>query len=283
MSIRDKIRDKIGQGEGTVQVGAGTTPPLDDEQAAAAATQAAAQEAAVEAQVREAATAVFTAPPVQPQVTPNAPAVAQQTAVAQVSPLRNMIAFAHLENAMPSDMVAALALDSPRIKGEQGSLYNGNEDMGKKLRLQPVSWNKRWTVSTGTDDAEAKEKFKVSYDGVMIHGTNTTVAAYLDELKAQGYKDAKLTVYVDIWGLMQWCEKKGEIPLDQQSLTMLQCAPTSAGKFINFCTTRGLLESRGLAKPLEVIEVHAEAQAKGSNKWTNFSFHVPPAPAQQAA
>jgi hypothetical protein len=49
------------------------------------------------------------------------------------------------------------------------------------------------------------------------------------------------------------------------------------GAFAAFSTTRGLLESKGLVKPISVIEVHAEKRSKDTFKYTNFSFHVPKA------
>ena len=45
------------------------------------------------------------------------------------------------------------------------------------------------------------------------------------------------------------------------------------GGFMAFCTTQGLLRSKGIGKDSTEIEVHAEARSKGSNKYTNFSFH----------
>ena len=50
------------------------------------------------------------------------------------------------------------------------------------------------------------------------------------------------------------------------------------GAFTGFATTRGLLESKGVAKPIDVIEVHAEKKMNSKqDKYTNFSFFVPKA------
>jgi hypothetical protein len=187
------------------------------------------------------------------------------------------LAFADKHGVFDVATVEGLGLAVPRIKGEQGSFFNGDEDLGSVIQFEVVSINPRTVIGTGTDDKEAKDFFRVSYDGVTISGESTTVDAYLDSLKAQGFDKAKKSEYLDIFGFIVATEKKGDIPVDARELCSLQCSPTSKGAFVAFTTTRGLLESRGVAKPLDLIEVHAEKRVSGSNKFTNFSFHAPKA------
>lgn len=187
------------------------------------------------------------------------------------------VAFADKNNVFDTATVEGLALAAPRIKGEQGSLFQDQFDHGGKMRLELISFNHRWAIGTGEDDKEAKDFFKVSYDNKTISGTGQSVADYIESLKAQGFGKAKSSPYLDVWGFITWSEKKGDIPADERELVCLQCSQTSLGAFTAFSTTRGLLESKGLVKPLEVIEVHAEKRTSGNNKYTNFSFHVPKA------
>ena len=116
-------------------------------------------------------------------------------------------------------------------------------------------WFLRWstaptweTVSSGLRPAEA--------------------ADVIDELDKAGISN-----HGDIWGMVTWTEKKGAIAPEDQTLHLVQASQTSLGGFMAFCTTQGLLRSKGIGKDSTEIEVHAEARSKGSNKYTNFSFH----------
>lgn len=174
--------------------------------------------------------------------------------------------------------VEGLGMAVPRVKGEQGSLFDGDKDLGGAIQFELISVSPRWVIGIGEqDDKESKDHFRVSYDNHTISGENTLVADYLEDLKAQGFSKAKKSEYLDLFGFVTWTEKSGEIPVDERALTCVQCSPTSKGAFTAFATTRGLFESRGIAKPVDVIEIHAEKRTSGNNKYTNFSFAVPKA------
>ena len=80
---------------------------------------------------------------------------------------------------------------------------------------------------------------------------------------------------MDMWGFVTWTEKTGPVPAEERQLVRVQASQTSMGAFVAFATTRGLLESRGLVKPIDVIEIHAEKRTSGTNKYTNMSFFAP--------
>jgi hypothetical protein len=185
------------------------------------------------------------------------------------------LAFSQIKDVFDTATVEGLSMGMPRIKGEQGSCFLGEIDLGDKIRVSPVSWNYRWAIGTGENDSEAKDYFRVSYDNETISGEETSVHDYMAALKADGFDKARKSQYVDLFCMVTWSAAKGDIPVEEQQLAILQMSPTSIGAFMAFCTTRGLLESRGAAKPLEEIEIHAEKRTKGSNKFTNFSFHAP--------
>ena len=211
----------------------------------------------------------------QPQVA--APAVVKPTAVVAAA-AKFVPAFSDMNLALPIEMVEQLSLGAPRIKGEQGSAYLGDEEVGKVFRAEVVSFNSRWAIGTGNEKqgVEDKEAFRVSYDGKHIAGEETTVDAYLAELKAKGFHKAKKSPYIDLWVFVTHTEKKGDIAIDERQLTLVQLSQTSAGNWANFCASRGMLESRGAAKLVEV-EIVAQAQTNGSNKYTNFQFRAPKA------
>lgn len=174
--------------------------------------------------------------------------------------------------------VEGLAMSAPRIKGEQGALFLGQEDLGDVIEFELVSFNHRWALGSGENDKEARDYFRVSYDNTTISGDGTLISDYMDDLKSKGFKRAKKSPYLDLWGFVVWSKNKGAIPVDERQLVCLQCSQTSMGAFTGFATTRGLLESKGVAKPIDVIGVHAEKKMNSKqDKYTNFSFFVPKA------
>ena len=205
-----------------------------------------------------------------------ATAAASSAVVAGSAPTKFKVAFADRNNVFDTATVEGLALAAPALKGEQASIYKGDKELGKKIHFELISFNHRWTVGTGENDKEAKDYFRVSLDNKTISGTGEDLYAYLESLKAQGFNKAKISPYMDLFGFVVWVEGKGEIPVDERELCRLQCSQTSMGNFTAFCTTRGLLESKGIAKPMEVIEVTAQAQQnKNGDLYTNYLFSVP--------
>lgn len=203
-------------------------------------------------------------------------AASASAAVAEYrAPTKLKLAFSDFNAVFDIPTVESLGMAVPRIKGEQGSLFQNDVDLGSHITFELVSVSPRWVVGTGTDDKESKEKFRVSFDNRTISGESTLLDDYLEALRAEGYDEAKKSNYLDIFGFIISSEKKGDVDPEQRELVCLQCSPTSMGAYTAFATTRGLLESKGVAKPTNIIEVHAEKRTSGSNKYTNFSFAVP--------
>ena len=214
----------------------------------------------------------------QPEVasSSNVPAQVSNTAVAAPRAVP-LVAFSEKANAFDTTMVSQLSLGAYRIKGEQGKCYHEMEDLGEVIQFQVVSWNDRWAIGTGSDKqtSEDKARFRVSYDGVHIDGEPVTVEDYVKGLIAEGYTKAKASPYIDLWGFVVRT-KNGEIPAEErETLALVQLSQTSAGNWRNFCVARGMLEKTAGIKTGDVIEVVAQAQAKGTNKYTNFTFRVP--------
>lgn len=215
--------------------------------------------------------------PTEAAAAEGATAIAKASSTAVTTPSSKFSpAFAAQKDIFDTPTVSGLSLSSPRLKGEQGSIFDGQTELGSRIRVEIVSWNHRWAIGTGTDDKEAKDHFRVSYDNKVIDGDEgTTVLDYIEGLKAQGYPKAKSSPYIDLWCFVTWTEKGGDVAAEKRALACVQCSQTSAGAFTGFCVSRGLLESKGLVKPLTEVEIQAEKRAKGTNKYTNFSFHAP--------
>lgn len=187
-------------------------------------------------------------------------------------------AFKDNNNVFDNATVEGLSMAAPRIKGEQGSMALGDQDLGEAIQFELVSFNHRWAIGTGENDKEAKDYFRVSLDNETISGEGTLVTDYLNTLRAKGFAKAKKSPYMDLWGFVTWSSKTGAIPVDERQLACLQCSQTSMGNWTSFCTSRGLLEQSGRVKPIDLIEVHAVKQSnKNGDKYTNFSFFVPKA------
>lgn len=187
------------------------------------------------------------------------------------------IAFADKDGVFDTQTVEGLALAAPRLKGEQGSIFMGQDDLGEEIHFEIVSFNHRWAIGSGEDDKEAKDYFRVSYDNKTLATDGSDIGAYIESLKEMGFTKAKKSPYMDIWGFVTWTKKSGEVPVDERQLGCLQCSQTSLGAFTAFATTRGLLESTGRVQPIDVIGVRAMKRASGSNKYTNYEFFAPKA------
>ena len=220
------------------------------------------------------------APRVEPQVaaplTVNVPTTVQASAVA-VAKSGAVIAYADKKDVFDTATVEALSLGAKRIKGEQGSAYIETEDLGKTFTIEIISFNSRWAIGTGnsTQTSEDKAKFRVSYDGVSIPNEDLSMAEYVRSLKEEGYTKVKASPYIDLWGFLVKTEKKGEIPLEEREMVLVQLSQTSIGNWTHFCTTRGMLAAKCGVPISEMIEVVAQAQANGTNKYTNFNFRAP--------
>jgi hypothetical protein len=207
-------------------------------------------------------------------------AQAQTTAVAAARP-KMQAAYAEFQDVFDADTVGGMALSVPTIKGEQGGAYVGEKLLGTRFRIEVISWNYRWMITSGLQSKdggyeESKQYIANSYDNQTVHGKDMSVDEYLQMLReAHGYDKAGKSQYIDLFGLVTWTEKGGDIAPEDRELHRVQLSQTSAGNFAAFCATQGVMVSRGIVKELSsVIEFEAVARSKGTNKYTNFSMRV---------
>lgn len=202
-------------------------------------------------------------------------AIAKASATSVTAPNKKLVvAFAGHKDVFETATVSALSQATPRITGEQGSLYKDRQTkLGLKARVEVVSWNHRWALGCGEDkmNDEMKAAFRVSYDNKTVDGEGCSVEDYIESLKAQGYEKAKVSPYGDLFGYIVSIDDK-EIPIDDRELVLFQLSATSLGNFTAFCVSRGLLQSRGMVPENDLIDVIAEARTKGSNAFTVMTF-----------
>ena len=235
------------------------------------------------------ATATIEAPTMNAQTeAPAAPAAATATAVAPAQSTavgkaaKFQASFAEQKDAFPVEAIMALSMAIPRIKAEQGALYIADKSLGERIRITLESWSLRHLISPGLDSKDAgyeesKQYLATSYDGRTVEGKNQTIDEYIAYLKSIGYAKAGVSKYGDLFGMVTWTAKGGNIPAEEQTLHLVQASQTSLGNFMAFCTTQGLLRSKGIGSDPVEIEVVAQAQSKGVLKYSNMAFTVPKA------
>lgn len=232
------------------------------------------------ATMTDTAAAVAEAPAVTAAVTANVPAPVAAQAPAVAAPRAKFeMALADAKDQFPIEAVVGLSRSVPRIKGEQGACYVGEKPLGDKIRMTVESWGIRHLITCGLDNKDAGYKESMdylanSYDGITVEGKGATIDEYVSYLKSIGYEKAGVSKYGDIFGMVTWTSKDGTIAPADQVLHLLQASQTSLGNFTAFCTTQGLLKSKGISSDLSEIEVHAVARSKGTLKFTNFDFLV---------
>ncbi len=209
-------------------------------------------------------------------VEPSAVVAAPKRVVAAPAAPKRTLAMSALEWAIDRDAVENLSLAATRIKGEQGQFFIGEKTLGSKIKMDLVSWNRRLAIGTGeqVNNDETKAAFRVSYDGATISGEpDTTVKAYIDALKAEGYSKARAVPYGDLWGFVVWAERGGDIAQDEQELVCLQASQVSLGQWELFLATQSIFAARGAGNgDTTTFEATAEVKSKGTSKYTSFKF-----------
>lgn len=196
-------------------------------------------------------------------------AKARSTAVGAASKIKG--AFSELQNAIELETVEGLGVGAfPRVTVDLGGFMIDKEEIGTEIKLELISWNFRYMVTTGADDDEAKKKVKVSYDGVTCI-TGESVEDTLAAFKEEGYEDAEKKMYVDLWGSL--CSKKG-VDLDEadRPLVQVQLSPESVKKFKAFQVELGFKQARGLVNETPTIVIRSQRGEWKSNRFGYCTF-----------
>jgi hypothetical protein len=183
-------------------------------------------------------------------------------------------ALLEYENIIPVEDVADLGVGTfPKITADlSGLVMDKNNELGSAIKIELISWNRRWVVTTGVDNAEAKELVKFSLDGVYLQGDNRTCKDYVAFLRdVEGYKDAAIKEYYSVWGNLTHTKGQDIDPAEQQ-MVELQLSPQSVAQFKRYQLETGLKVSRGTAVESPMIEVVGNKRDQGGHRYGFMTF-----------
>lgn len=215
-------------------------------------------------------TATETAAPASTSTASTAVAPAASTAVAAAKKFAP--ALTEFQNAIPIETIEGMGVGGlPRVTVDLGGFaLDGDKPLGNQIKIQMLSWNNRYIVASGSTDAEAKEFFKVSYDGVTCTD-GTAVDEYLKWLKeVKGYEKASKKTYIDLWGYLIAANGK-DLAEDDCKTVQVQVAPFSVSKFHAYQLDAGIRASRG-GVVNDVVVINAERGKMGTNNFGYCSF-----------
>ena len=151
----------------------------------------------------------------------------------------------------------------------QGS--DGN-DYGKSIEFQGIVQRDVWKMSPGETGEEAKEYFKVSYDG------EEDLQEALDEAIEAGYSRSKISKYLELFVLITKCDNEDMVG----EVAILSLAPSSIR---NWKPVAGKLKVKAAFGKLQTTEIVPDCPAvtfrstakpvswKGNN-YTAFEFEI---------
>lgn len=145
-------------------------------------------------------------------------------------------------------------------------------DLGKEIHLDLMSFNSRWVVSPGTQDAEATELVRYSADGKTIDQTGEDVQEYLQNLiKIEGYKDASVKQYLSVYGFLTYANGA---PIDaiDRSLVCVQVPPQSRALFDRFRIETGFKVAAGVMEETSEIVLTQSKQQGKTAKFAVINF-----------
>lgn len=207
------------------------------------------------------------------EVTATAISKAKTTAVSTPRP-RIMAAYCEWQNAITPQEVASLGVGAfPRITVDLGGFVMDKDPLGQEIKIDLVSWNNRYMVTTGANDDEAKGKVKVSYDGETIMETGESVAEVLAQFREDGYTKAACKGYIDLFGMLTYANGKN-LASEENLFVQVQLSPESVKKWKAFQVETGY--KAGIAKmevPSIIVLKAQRAEWKG-NRYGYASFSM---------
>lgn len=165
----------------------------------------------------------------------------------------------------------------PRVTVGLDGFSKDEQDLGKEIRIEVMSYNSRFVCAPGTDDEEAKKLVRYSLDGKTISSNGDDngmdVQAYIKELKTvHGMDDAGLKEYLSIFGFLTHANGE-EIPEADREIIELQVPPQSRALFTRHQMTEGVKISRGVTQASPFVVCRQEKkQGSGTKKFALINF-----------
>lgn len=206
-------------------------------------------------------------------------AAATQTAVAMQAP-RALAAPANTAAAVISQNVLAGMKDAfrvdydslPGIGASQGTftLKADDEDIGNEIKLQLISYQASHVASPNDTKADI-ELVKYSDDGITSRdGVN--LAAHIEDLKAQGYKNAKIAHRVILVGELVAAAKETD---KIGELVMIDLPDSGRRAFNTFTLQASYAVARGRKTPEEASLLTLKAvpeKTRNGDKYTKVAI-----------
>lgn len=177
------------------------------------------------------------------------------------------------------DVIDPSSLDFDTFKrvtcGLDGFSDDQNNEMGKQLKIQLMSWNERYIITTTVDNDEANALVKYSLDGKSIDGTGQPVADYIKFLVSEGYEDACSKKYYALYGFLVAESSEGalvEVPAADREIVAVQVAPRSVAQFTAYQLTHGVKVSQGLVKDTDLLLLTQEKKDGKTKKYASIKF-----------
>lgn len=204
-------------------------------------------------------------------------AEAQKSASALIARTKGQTAIATLGGgtalAAKKNLIPVEALETlnngvfPRITIGLDGISADDHELGKKVKLEVLSWNALTMVSANeNEDAEANKLVRSSYDGVNLRGGEGLVVDYVAKLKEQGYEKASAKQYIEVWAHLLWSENDGAVAPDDLRMYQVSLSPTSAGRFQGYMLESGIRKMRGIPDS-ELVYMTQEKVNKNNKKW----------------
>lgn len=116
--------------------------------------------------------------------------------------------------------------DFPVIKVAAGTAACGDDELGKTFRITAHAAVKKFSLSPGSDEPEAKDYFNIYYPGAEFceRGEGLTKDEAIQECKDDGYKKAEWKDYIDLVCTVVECEG---MPSYEDEQVVIQMSPAS--------------------------------------------------------
>jgi hypothetical protein len=180
----------------------------------------------------------------------------------------------------PTDVIGALENKFPpvefgaieRLKGSSGQIMDANNgQLGSWVKLELMSWNYLYTISPGSDKADARELVRYSLDGKTIDNTGQSVDEYVKHLReVEKYPDASVKKYVSLIGILLGSEKPSK---HLQDVVEVSLSPTAAKKFSSghrLQVTVARRQGRLSFADAQIVMIRAEVTTNKKNQTYTF-------------
>ena len=231
---------------------------------------------AAEAAPADQAAPASTSPQVTLAIQPTTAVAAPRALHPLAAALRSNSGLDDLQDVIGPDMLEAMGYGAfSRITVDNGGGFNLNKtekQLGSWLEFQLMSWNNVWMVTTGAqNNPEANKKVRTSRDKVNLEGGQGLVTAYVAQLKAEGYKEASVKQYVEIYGLLTNSERGGEVPEDDRKLMQISASPQSVTAWGVFLLTSRMMQGQGKPVPSH-LRILGKRKTLGPNTFGIIEF-----------